>query len=46
MLISSDMTEIIGLSNRVYVMRNGQIKAELAEDQISESTIAEYSMKD
>lgn len=46
MLISSDITEIIGLSNRVYVMRNGTIRAELSEDQINEATIAEYSMKD
>ena len=46
MLISSEMTEIIGLSNRVYVMRNGHIKAELEESQLSEQTIAEYSMKD
>lgn len=46
MLISSEMTEIIGLSNRVYVMRNGIIKAELSENEINESTIAEYSMKD
>ena len=46
MLISSEMTEIIGLSNRVYVMRNGHIKAELDESQLSEQAIAEYSMKD
>jgi len=47
MLISSEIPEIIGLSNRVYVMRDGQIKAELTqEDQMTEKTIAEYAMKD
>ena len=46
MLISSEMTEIIGLSNRVYVMRNGHIKAELSAEELTETTIAEYSMKD
>ena len=46
MLISSDITEIIGLSNRVVVMRNGHFRAELSGDQITEETIAEYSMKD
>lgn len=46
MLISSEMSEIIGLSNRVYVMRNGELRAELQESELSEEKIAEYSMKD
>ena len=45
-LISSELTEIIGLSNRVYVVRNGTIRSELEMNQISEETIATYAMKD
>ena len=45
-LISSELTEIIGLSNRVYVVRNGTIRSELDVNQISEETIATYAMKD
>jgi len=45
-LISSELPEIIGLSNRVYVMRFGKIVTELQEHELSEEKIAEYSMKD
>lgn len=46
MLISSELTEIIGLSNRVYVMRGGRICGELAGDELNEENIAGYAMKD
>ncbi len=39
MLISSDLLEIIGISDRVYVMRDGMIRGELAGDQITEENI-------
>lgn len=45
-LISSELTEIIGLSNRAYVMRNGEIRGELCGVDLCEETIADYAMKD
>lgn len=46
MLISSELPEIIGLSDRVYVLRGGSIKKELSGEELSEENIAEYAMKD
>ncbi len=46
MLISSELPEIIGLSNRVYVMQEGRIVKELGQDQLDEKTIANYAMKE
>lgn len=46
MLISSELTEIIGLSNRTYVMRNGEIRGMLTGEDLCEETIASYAMKD
>jgi len=39
LLISSEMEEIIGMSQRVLVMRSGRVVAELGADQISEAAI-------
>lgn len=38
-VISSELEEIIGLCNRVMVMREGKIVAELEEDQLNEEAI-------
>jgi ribose transport system ATP-binding protein len=38
-LVSSDLTEIVGLSHRVYVIRDGRICDELEGDGISEETV-------
>ncbi len=38
-VVSSDLPEIIGISNRVYVMRSGRIVAELQEKEISEKNL-------
>lgn len=45
-VISSELPEIIGLSNRVYVMRHGKIITELNENELTEEIIASFSMKD
>jgi ABC-type sugar transport system ATPase subunit len=45
-VISSELPEVIGLSNRVYVMRFGKIVAELNESELTEERIASFSMKD
>ena len=39
LLISSELPEILNLSNRVYVMREGQIVTELAKSEISETAV-------
>ncbi|MHB1377789.1 MAG: sugar ABC transporter ATP-binding protein [Candidatus Humimicrobiaceae bacterium] len=39
MLISSDLPEIIGLSDRVYVMKNGKIAGELSKENSTEENI-------
>jgi ABC-type sugar transport system ATPase subunit len=38
-VISSDLVEILGLSDRALVMRNGRLVSELAGEQITEETI-------
>ena len=43
-LISSDMPELIAMSNRICVMRDGRIVAELDQEEISEQTILRYSI--
>ena len=39
LLISSDLPEILGISDRVYVMREGRIAGELSRDQASEENV-------
>lgn len=43
-LISSDIEEILGISDRVLVLANGQIACDLARDQVDEQKILEYSI--
>lgn len=40
-LISSDMPELIGLSNRVMVMREGSIVGEISEEGLEDSSVQE-----
>jgi ribose transport system ATP-binding protein len=44
MLISSEMEEVIGVSDRVVVMHEGRIAGELSGDRISESSIMELAV--
>lgn len=46
MFISSEMPEILGLSDRIYVMQNGRITGELAGKSASEKAILELAMVD
>jgi len=41
-LISSDLPEILNLSNRVYVFYRGRIQAELCGDDINETTVLSH----
>lgn len=43
-MVSSDMPEMISMSDRVLVVRNGAIKCELTGDQINEQTIIKEAL--
>ena len=43
-VISSEMQEIVGLSDRVLVMRRGRIAGELSGDAITENDIIRFAM--
>jgi ribose transport system ATP-binding protein len=42
-LISSELEEVLGLSNRVLVMRGGRVAGELQQDELSEQEIMYYA---
>jgi ribose transport system ATP-binding protein len=44
-LVSSELPELEGMCDRVIVMHNGAIAAELSREQISQATIAHYSVQ-
>ena len=43
-MISSEMPEIIGMSDRVLVMREGKVMGELNKNEISEENLIKLSM--
>ncbi|MFE2598761.1 sugar ABC transporter ATP-binding protein [Streptomyces sp. NPDC001840] len=44
LLISSDLTEVLGATDRVLVMREGRIAAELPSDRTSEDTVLAHAI--
>lgn len=42
-MISSDLPEVIGISDRVYVMYEGKLQGELQKDELSEDAIMRYA---
>jgi len=42
-IISSEMPEVIGISHRVVVMREGQVMGVLTGDEINENEIVRYA---
>ncbi|MHC1772850.1 MAG: sugar ABC transporter ATP-binding protein [Flexilinea sp.] len=46
MFISSELPEILGLSDRIYVMQNGRITGELSGAEATEESILELAMAD
>jgi ABC-type sugar transport system ATPase subunit len=45
-MVSSDMPEVISMSDRVIIMKNGEKMAELQKDEVSEENILTYSIGD
>lgn len=43
-VVSSELPEVIGLSDRIYVMRNGRIAGEVARKEVQEERILRYAM--
>jgi len=41
-IISSEMAEIIGMCDRIYVMSEGRIKGELTKDEVNQEKIMQY----
>ncbi len=45
-MVSSDMPEVISMSDRVLIMKNGEKTGELAKDELTEENILTYSIGD
>ena len=43
-MISSDMAEVIGMSDRVYVMREGRIVGQVDQEHLTEDTLGTMMM--
>lgn len=43
-MISSEMPEIIGMCDRVMIMRNGKISGEVAREELTETSLIKYAM--
>jgi len=44
LMISSELSEVIGMSDRIYVMREGRIVSELSRAEATQERIIEYAM--
>jgi ABC-type sugar transport system ATPase subunit len=42
-MISSELPELMGISDRIIVMRNGAVTGQLTRDEFSEEKIMEYA---
>ncbi len=44
-MVSSELTEIMGMADRILVMREGRIAADIARDDFTEETILNYAVE-
>ena len=44
-MVSSEQTEVMGMSDRIIVMRDGEITGELAKEEFSEQNILNYTVE-
>ena len=44
-MVSSELTEVMGMSDRIIVMRDGEITGELAKEEFSEQNILNYTVE-
>lgn len=44
-VVSSELVELLGISDRILVMREGQLKQELLNENINDETIMKYMMR-
>ena len=42
-MVSSEMPEIIGIADRVYIMREGRISGELSDAELSEQMLIRHA---
>ena len=42
-MVSSEMPEVIGIADRVYIMREGYISGELSDVELSEQTLIQHA---
>ena len=43
-MISSEMNEVIGMCDRVIIMRQGEITGELKQHELAEQNLIKYAM--
>ncbi|MEF9990166.1 MAG: sugar ABC transporter ATP-binding protein [Christensenellaceae bacterium] len=43
-MVSSDMPEVVSMSDRIFVMKDGKIVGQLSKEEVSEENILEYSI--
>ena len=44
-MVSSELTEVMGMSDRIIVMRDGMITGELEQEEFSEQNILNYTVE-
>ena len=45
-MVSSELTEIMGMSDRILVMRDGEISGEIMKEEFSEERILNYTVEE